>query len=59
MNNKQTITWRRAWAFALALAAAGAAFSARARFSRSQRARTRATWSSVSRLMWLRTGTSI
>ena len=34
-------------------------FSARTRFSRSQRARMRATWSSVSRVRWLRTGTSI
>ncbi len=38
---------------------AGAGFSTRARFSRSQRARTRATCSSVSGLKWVRTGTSI
>jgi hypothetical protein len=36
-----------------------AGFSARARFSRSHRARTRATCSSESGLVWLRTGTSI
>ena len=35
-----------------------AAFAARARFSRSQRARARATWSSVSCVRWLRTTTS-
>jgi len=39
------------------VAAGGAA--TRARFSRSQRARMRATWSSLSGLRWLRTGTSI
>ena len=42
-----------------AVGAGAACFSARARFSRSQRARMRATWSSVSILMWLRTGMSI
>jgi len=39
------------------VAAGGAA--TRARFSRSQRARMRATWSSLNGLKWLRTGTSI
>jgi hypothetical protein len=46
-----------AGAFRRRVGAAG--FSARARFSRSQRARTRATCSSESGLVWLRTGTSI
>jgi hypothetical protein len=38
---------------------AAAGFSTRARFSRSQRARTRATCSSLRTLKWLRTGTYI
>ena len=42
-----------------AVGAGAACFSARTRFSRSQRARMRATWSSVSMLMWLRIGMSI